>query len=282
VLKQLRVIFVLDAIVLGFVLLLALSSDSLLAKAICSTLFLAAVAGAIYVVRYPVPSSVTLALMHTPVAVLLLLVGGGGIGGMLIIGLAVLLWLTVPMTMRTRQIMALHPDLWAARAMRGEKRAPGRIGRKRQEEVRRQRKRNLLGVLLFGVLPLAVLIAGSQFIGKNGGQEKESAGSQRPTEPLTSTALRFREAWNASQHDDVKIFLADSERDRVSRLLDKSWSRKGWNETLPRVSTPELIEHNEWQWYAHYPIDDYGVMKTSWEWENTAWVLVRIRFKKDE
>ena len=279
-LKQLRVIFVIDAVFVAIALLVAFSLDSVLAQVIVSVLFLAAVAGAIYVIRYPIPATITLAVVHTPPALLAIGLSGGGIGRILVMGLAAVIWLCVPMVFRTRKIMQRYPDLWAARMMRGERRDPRQVGRKYRAQAQAHRKQRLGQVLLFGVLPLVLLIVGANVL-----LDDDDTGSgvyARPSVRPLPTILRFHEAWNASKHEDVKAHIADDQAIRLGYLLDKSLRRKGWDEALPSLGAPELTKYDAWRYTANFEIDGYGLLKTSWVWEDARWGLTRIGFKKSD
>jgi|GEM_PF-5595413 len=237
-----------------------------------------AAVAAVFVLRQPLLCTLLNALLATPLgvmAVLGLLTGTVSLPGLLTVMLAVTFWMAVGMAASTQRLMRRFPDLYAARALRGE--STGRHADAARLEARRRFKRTLwIGaalVLVLVGLPLLWVTLGGW------------GGSATPPEPLAPPGLPFssaetawREAWNADQLPAVKALLAESEKARKEPFLDRMIKKRSWT-PLPRLEPADVEESGEHRRIARYALDGFDAdLVLYWEWERTRWVVVNLSF----
>ena len=97
---------------------------------------------------------------------------------------------------------------------------------------------------------------------------------------MEPVAALFEATWNASEHEKVKAFVAESERPSRWATFDRITRKYKWQETLPRASDRRLERHNDSQWLSFHELEGYGEIRIWWEWEHPKWVIVRWQFKK--
>jgi hypothetical protein len=203
-------------------------------------------------------------------------------GGVLFVVGAVVLWMCVPMAANLAKMMRLYPDLWVLRRARGAD--EGKAVQRAREDARRARKRVLVGLGIALLAIGALVLFAATF--EPGGSADGGAGSPEPEKPVpvpTRTFAEaesdFRTAWNASDVAQIKDMVAASERGTRIPFLDRSIKKRGWQEELPTLGSPETKDYGRNRWTARYALPEKDLpMEVSWEWEETRWVIVNWSF----
>lgn len=286
-LRNLRGLFVADAVLLGVIFVFSLATGSLLFQAISGVMFAAAVAGSVLVVQQPYLWSLVLALGHSPLAVLgalSILFGGANLVGIVSVGLAVMLWMAVRIGARAHRLLKRHPDAWdGGRASYTGRRSEEMDSKwaDRAREAKRKRTRN---ILLYVGIPLVLLVLAVVFLASREPTEQRvsfaPAPIARPTAPLAPQAARFGSAWNASDLYAVMELVLPAERTRLHRLTAKIVRRRKWTGAFPAAGAARLEEHDAASFYAWHDLTGYGSVRVSWQWIDDAWWIVRFKFKK--
>ncbi|MDJ0974067.1 MAG: hypothetical protein QNJ98_06370 [Planctomycetota bacterium] len=287
-LKVLRILFIIDAVLMGLVALLASGAGVDTLAYIALGCGLLAVGGAIFVVQQPAAWSLVLAIAHSVPAVFAIWIAGLGfvnVNSILSVLLAVLLWLAVNMALKTTRLLAQYPDVWAARRMRGEVRTDDTMGSKHRDAARkRAQKRNLT---IVGVVGGVALVIAALVAFKGNGDDRPGGGTAapraKPTIALEKTAGDFAEAWGLEGMAGISPFIADPARSRIARGFNRMIRRHEWNrEAFPPISNMRIETVNDWVSEAHFDVKDYGTMRSSWEWDKDRWLLYRVKFKRAE
>ena len=283
-LRNLRGLLIVDAVVLGLMFVISLLAAPVNPVTIVlGVLFIGAALGSVMVVHEPYPWCIILAVAHTGLALLMMLVPG--IMAAVAVAIAALLWWAVWQAASARSLMREYPEAWAKGNRTYTGRGGDQIGSKFRDRSRAEQKQRTRRLLLLIGLPLALLIGAALFFAV--GDEDSQAGGPyvaRPIEkPTTSVDVRaggFQDDWNQSSLDLLLTRIAPSERDTIERLLRKVIRRRHWDGAFPRASTPDLTEYDAAHWYAVHTLEGYGSVRVSWVWENGDWWIVRLKFKK--
>jgi hypothetical protein len=261
------------AILGGFVLAVTLlgGADPLVTAA-SSAVFAASVIGCVRIRREPVLWTSVNAVLGTPMGVIgaLAVLQGkppGAINGAIMALLSGAYWVAVPMAARVQGIVRAYPDLYAARALRGE--GAGRHAQEARAETARRRRR------AFAIT--ACVAAGLGVLILLGGRRGAAAPWTAPV-AFEATEARWRTAWNADDVPAVKAFVAASERRTREPFLDRQIAKRSWT-PLPQLAAPQIREHAATQRSAAYDVADRELDLTIfWEWESSDWVVVNWEF----
>jgi hypothetical protein len=278
-LLTIRVALIVPAVLCGllFVLFLAAgATDPVWLIPLTGGTAVAATLAAIYVLRAPLLATLVNALIATPLGVLasLSFLLSGSIASLLIALVVVAFWLAVPMAASTQRIMRRYPDLYAARAMRGE--STGRHADKARREAARRLKRNLViaGIALVLVVGVPLLLMAL----KSGSSSPEYVAPKPPSLPFEPAEAAWRADWNADRVVHVKGHLAASEKARREPFFDRMIKKRSWT-PLPRLGPPDVEPSGAHRRIARYAVEGFdAALIIYWEWEKTLWVVVNWSF----
>ncbi len=288
-LKAMRFLFLVDAVLVGLLLVLLLSVPdvTLLWKFAFGGLFAAAVLGAVFVVRQPVLCALPLAIFHTAAAIPVLWLGVQGITDMMCVTLAFLLWGAVAMAFNTQKLLKAYPDVWAARHMRGEGRSSDEMGSKWRDQARADRREAWKKIALYGVLPFVLAVGALVVFSGDGAENGERHTAQRPppkpAEPVDAKLTAFQTAWNEQSLMDIRAFFAKDVEVRKARLLGKLFRRRGWVKQRAPIVPKRKETAALHQIAVFWTIEgESKVMQTDWQWESGAWWLLDLKLRIPE
>ena len=282
-LQGLRMLYIADAGIVGLVFLVALTTDHGWFQVAVGGLLAAAVLGAIYVVRFPLPCSIALAVVHSVPAALVAAFGLWSITGYLIVALAALCWMGVHMAKNMQQLIRRYPDVWAAKRARGEGRGADEMGIKWRDQSRRQKAEQRKRMLLFVGLLITVAIAALVLFG---GQDDANQGdpdsyvAPAPREPLQPRLDRFQASWNGQKLVEIRKYFAKDVEDRKSGLLGKLFRRRKWVEKRPPITFQKRDSVVAHQVAIFWTIEgEEKLLQTDWQWENDGWWLLDLKLR---
>ena len=282
-LATLRGLLVVDATLLGLIVIptFIFGEPGPITLALAA-IFVAAVVGAVLVVRNPYPWTLGLAIGHTLLALLMWL--APGFSAIVASLIAALLWWAVSVAANARNLKRAFPDAWAENSRTYTGLSEDAVGSKFRDRAKQERAAKRKQMLLYVVLPIVVLIVGVIVMANMRDDEPTYPTApkvEKPTKPLGPRAEALRAAWNTSDFDQVRELIAPSERDKLERLVRKVIRRRKWKDDWPHAGAPLLERYDDTRRYAHHELVGYGALKVSWVWEDGNWWCVRLGFKKD-
>lgn len=246
--------------------------------------FLFMAAGAVFIARRPVPWAVAIAAVSAINCALVVSSSGLTVGSSISVTLTFLLCAAVPFLLRARRVVAAHPDLWAARRFRGEKRETkggevySRSRERAGEASDRAFRRKLLfgGVAVGGVALVAVVFdLLSPPTPREVSAARSAAAAAAPFDPVVA---RFRDAWNASRVDEIARFYRTDSREKMGRVFSRLVEKKGWSKALPRLAAPDVVAAKSGtSRQAFFMLEaGGGVVETAWSFGDEGWVLRKL------
>jgi len=190
------------------------------------------------------------------------------------------LWVAVPKTAQVRRLMREYPDLWVtSRRFRGE-RGPAPQGAAVTHARERAREARALAwkrVLLFGVLPVVILVA-AIFLYRQATAPPAPAILEAR---LRETAERFASTWNGSRVDEIPAYFQESSREKMGRAIRRTVERRGWKDALPAVDLPRVDRLARGTARVEFPTtgsDFLSPLVTVWKYRVDRWELTTIRY----
>jgi hypothetical protein len=243
---------------------------------VATVLMTVSAAGALLVIQQPLVWTVVNAILATPIllwAVLGFLAGRLGVFTLMAGITGVGFWVAVPVAAKLQRLMREHPDLWVFRRTRGE--LTQQHAEKWRAEARRTRRRVLAGL---GLCILAIVGLAFWAIQRGKPPVFEEEPLPVPTRPFEAAEMDWRAAWNASRVDEVKAFIATTERAKLDPFLDRQRKKRGWD-TLPNLGPPDVTDKGHNHRFARYMIDDRErPIEVRWVWEPDRWVVLLFTF----
>lgn len=282
-LATLRGLLVVDATLLGLIVIptLIFGEPGPITLALAA-IFVAAVVGAVLVVRNPYPWTLGLAVGHTLLALPMWL--APSFNSIVATLIAALLWWAVSVAANARNLKRAFPDAWTENSRTYTGLSEDAVGSKFRDRAKQERAEKRKQMLLYVGLPVAILIVGLVVRANLRDDEPTYPSApkvEKPTKALEPRAAALQAAWNTSDFDQVREFIAPSERDSLERLVRKVIRRRKWKDNWPDAGAPLLERYDDTRRYAHHELAGYGALKVSWMWENGDWWCVRLSFKKD-
>jgi len=280
-LQGLRLLFIGDAGLLGLMFLLSLGTDSDVFKVVTGALCVAAVLGAIFVVRYPLVWATALALFHSGLAVLVTVGRIGGLQRWIAVTICFLLWGAVGMAKNMRDLLRRYPDVWAAKRMLGQGRAPDGMGSKWRDLSAREKAASRKRLLLFVVLPVVLAIAALILFA---GSENERPGTPQapptPQAPLQPRLDALQKAWNEQSLREIRALFAEDVAPHKARLLAKLFRRREWMSKRPPITFQHRDSVVPHQVAIFWSIEgETKLMQTDWQWEHGAWWMLDLKLR---
>lgn len=250
--------------------------------AVVAFLFMAA--GAVFVARKPLPWAIAIASVSAVNCALSVASSGLGVGPSIAITLTFLLCAAVPFLVRAQRILAAHPDLRAARRLRGERRETkgGAVYARSREAAGEAGDRAFRRMLLFGgvaVGGVALVAVVLDFLSPPTPREVSAARSAAAAAaPFDPVAARFRDAWNASRFDEIARFYRTDSREKMGRVFSRLVEKKGWSQALPRLAAPDVVPGKSGTSHQAFFMLEAGggVVETAWSFGDEGWVLRRL------
>jgi hypothetical protein len=183
------------------------------------------------------------------------------------VAIGVFFWSLVAPTVRVRELVRAHPDLFVSRSISGRlQRAPADASPTRLRSERRSARRARSGRRT-SVLVGAIVIALAGVAGF-------AAWRQSRPPPLEPSLEAFRMAWNASDIEAAGAAFVPASRERLTVSLQRVAERRGWD-ALPAIERVDVRRDGRRAQVTFWTLE--GGLETAWEVDGERWVLRSLR-----